>query len=49
MAIERQPLLGGKQPVPTYVGKVIQLAAVPVLALGIKGLLKPYAKGPFKL
>jgi hypothetical protein len=31
------------------VGKVIQLAAVPVLALGIKGLLKPYAKGPFKL
>jgi hypothetical protein len=31
------------------VGNVMQIAAIPVVALGMKGLLKPYAKGPFKL
>ena len=31
------------------VGKVIMLSSLPVLALGVKGLLKPYAKGPWKL
>lgn len=31
------------------VGKIISLAALPVLALGFKGIFKPYAKGPWKL
>ena len=31
------------------VGQVIQLASLPVLVLGFKGLLKPYAKGKWKL
>ena len=31
------------------VGQVIQFASIPVLVLGFKGLLKPYAKGKWKL
>ena len=31
------------------VGKVISLASVPVIALGLKGMYRPYAKGKWKL
>lgn len=31
------------------VGKVIDLAALPVIALGLKGFFRPYAKGKWKL
>ena len=31
------------------VGKVISYASIPVMLLGLKGIVKPYAKGPLKL
>jgi len=31
------------------VGKVISLASIPIIALGVKGVFRPYAKGPWKL